>query len=118
MEETKQLLLNNIQAWLKVDNEMKALRQAMKERRATKKMLTAALVDIMKENDIDDIALKNERFLYSKTKIKTPLSKKHLFTSLSTYFKNDTDTAKKIAKYVMSSRKEKINENIKRKNIN
>ena len=117
MEDTKKLLITNIQEWLKIDNEMKLLRKEMKERRSKKKILTAFLVDIMKKNEIDDVALKNEKLLYTKTKIKTPLSKKHLFSSLNTFFENDKDMAKNVALYIMNSRQDKINENIKRKNL-
>ena len=117
MEETKRILVDNIQEWLKIDNEMKTLRKEMKVRRERKKLLTALLCDIMKKNQIDDVALKNEKLVYAQTKVKTPLSKKHLFNSLSTFFQDDNETAKKVALFVMNSRKEKINENIKRKNI-
>ena len=37
MEDTKRLLITNIQEWLKIDNEMKLLRKEMKERREKKK---------------------------------------------------------------------------------
>ena len=72
MDETKRILVENIQAWLKIDNEMKTLRKEIKDRREKKKLLTALLVDIMKKNDIDDVALKNEKLLYTRTKIKKP----------------------------------------------
>ena len=117
MDQMKKVLLENIQEWLKIDNEMKLLRKEMKERREKKKLLTSVLVDIMKKNQIDDVALKNEKLLYTQTKTKTPLSKKHLFTSISNFFKDDGELAKNLAKFVMDSRKVKINENIKRKNI-
>ena len=53
MEETKRVLIQNIQEWLKIDNEMKLLRKEMKNRREQKKILTALLVDIMKKNQIE-----------------------------------------------------------------
>ncbi len=105
MEETKRVLIQNIQEWLKIDNEMKLLRKEMKNRREQKKILTALLVDIMKKNQIDDVALKNEKLLYTKTKTKTPLSKKHLFASLSTYFDNDKDMAKKMDGKLQTNKK-------------
>ena len=117
MDEMKKVLLENIQAWLKLENEIKHLRKEMKERRDKKKTLTTILVDIMKKNEIDDVALKNEKLLYTKTKTKTPLSKKHLFTSLTAFFKDDGELAKNLAIFVMDSRKVTISENIKRKNI-
>ena len=117
MNGTKQLLVDNIQTWINIDNEMKVLRRELKDRRDKKKQLTAILVDIMKQNQLDVVEMKNEKLLYTTTKIKTPLSKKHLYDSLTNFFKDDTNTAKKLAEYIMNSRTEKINENIKRKNI-
>ena len=117
MDDTKQILVQNIQTWLKIDNEMKTLRKELRDRRHKKKMITSILVDIMKKNQIDDVALKNEKLLYTKTKVKTPLSKKHLYSSIASYFKSNPDLAKELSIYIMETRKEKINENIKRKNI-
>ena len=44
----KEILIQNIREWLQIDNELKELRRAAKERRERKKELTNDLVDIMK----------------------------------------------------------------------
>ena len=50
---TKEELVNNIKAWMQIEDEMKVLQKELKERREKKKLLTATLVDIMKTNEID-----------------------------------------------------------------
>ena len=57
--------------------------------REEKKKFTVNLVDIMKKNDIDAFDINDGKLLYTKTQIKTPISKKHLLSSVSEYFKND-----------------------------
>ena len=42
-------------------------------------MYTANLVDIMKTNNVDCFDVKNGKLIYTKKKVKAPLSKKHLF---------------------------------------
>ena len=51
--ETKADLIEHIKSWIQLDNEMRALSKEIKERRIQKKELTAALVDVMKTNEID-----------------------------------------------------------------
>ena len=118
MDNTRNILVDNIKAWVKIDNEIQSLQKQIKDRRTKKKQLTNVLVEIMKKNNVDGIDMKNEKLLLKKTTTKTPLSKKHLFHSLLQYFDNDQEAAKKLALFIMNTRAEKINENIKRKNIN
>ena len=112
---TKEELVQNIKAWMKVDQEMKALQKELKERRLLKKNLSASLVDIMKTNEIDCFDITDGKLIYTKNKVKSALSKKHLITSLAQYFKNDRRMADELTKFIMDSRQEKEKENIKRK---
>ena len=117
MDDIKTKLAENIQQWLVIDNEVKQLNKQLKQLRARKKLLTKNLVTIMKTHSIDDISLQDEKILYTQTRGKTPLSKKHLFSSISIFLKDDAKLANKLAQYIMNTRKDKISENIRRKNI-
>ena len=108
-------LLQNVKAWLNLDNEIKALQKEIKSRRTQKKELTDSLMSVMKVNDIEQIDLSDGQLIYTKKKTKAPLSKKHLLESLSKYFRDDPRTVKELGKYIMDSRAEKEKENIKRK---
>ena len=70
---------------------------------------------LMKSNDIEQLNIPDGQLIYTKNKIRAPLSKKHLLASLSTYFKNDQRIVSELSKYIMDTRLEKEKENIKRK---
>lgn len=113
--EDKRKLIENVKGWIDIDNEIKELSKELKEKRKEKKMYTANLVDIMKTNNVDCFDVKNGKLIYTKKKVKAPLSKKHLFNSLNNYFKNNKDVIEELGNYILNSREEKIKENIKRK---
>lgn len=49
---TKEQLIENIKARMRIDNEIKQLQKELKQRR-TEKILSDSLVAIMKDNEID-----------------------------------------------------------------
>jgi len=112
---SNQELLDNVKEWLSIDNEIRTLQSAIKDRRKQKKNLTTNLMDTMKQNDIDVFNIPDGELIYTKTKSKKPLSKKHLLVSLSEYFKNDKDMVVQLGKFILDSRAIKESENIKRK---
>ncbi len=111
----KEALIDNIKTWIGLDNEIKLLQKEIKNRREQKKLLTSELVNVMKNNDIDCWNTGEGKLIYSKTKTKAPLSKKHLLTSLLKYFQNDEESAKELSKFIMETREVKEKENIRRK---
>ena len=108
-------LLDNVKEWINIDNEIRQLQGAIKERRKQKKELTNNLLSTMKRNDIDVFNIPDGELIYTKTKSKKPLSKKHLLLSLSEYFKNDKDMVQQLGKFILDSRQVNEKENIKRK---
>ena len=113
--ETKQELVNYIKQWLQMDDEIKQLQKQIKERRNIKKQLTQNLVTIMKDNSIDCFDITGGKLLYTQNKSKTPLSKKHLISSITEFFDGDQQMIKKLCSHIMNSRQQVIKENIKRK---
>ena len=111
----KRKLIENVKGWIDIDNEIKELQKELKEKRKEKKSYTTNLVDIMKTNNVDCFDIKNGKLIYTKKKVKAPLSKKHLFNSLNHYFKNNKAVIEELGNYILNSREEKIKENIKRK---
>ena len=110
-----EVLIKNVKEWMNVDNKIKELQKQTKELRALKKELTGSLVNIMKTNEIDCFDVQNGKLLYTRNKVKSSLTKKHLLSSLSTYFKGNDKMVQEIAQHVLDSREVKIKENIKRK---
>ena len=114
----KEILVNNIKEWIQIDNELKELQKASKDRRERKKELTNSLVDIMKDNEIDCFDVNDGKLIYTKNKIKTSLSKKNLLLALQNFYKDDPTQGKIVTDYLMDSREEKIKESIRRKIVN
>ena len=113
---TKEVLVNTIKEWMNVDDEMKVLQKEMKERRLKKKALTDSLVSIMKTNDIDCFDMSDGNIIYTKSKVKQPLSKKYLMECLGTYFEENPNVqADDVAKFVMENRAIQTKEGIRHK---
>ena len=80
--ETKAQLVQYIKSWIEVDNDMRKLQKDMKTLRDNKKTLTAALVNVMKCNEIDVFDINDGKLVYAKTKVKMPINKTNLFAAL------------------------------------
>ena len=111
----KQELIANVKNWITLDSEIKQLQKLMKEKRKEKTAYTESLVNIMRDNEIDCFDIQDGKLLYTKKKVKAPLSKKHLIASLGNYFKNNKDLITELSDFILNSREEKIKENIRRK---
>ena len=108
-------LINNVKQWITLDTEIKQLQKLAKEKRKEKQAYTESLVNIMRDNEIDCFDVKDGKLIYTKKKVKAPLSKKHLLSSLGNYFKNNKDLIDELSQFILDSREEKIKENIRRK---
>jgi hypothetical protein len=111
----KELLVNNIKEWIKIDNEISQLKAEIKDRTNKKKLLTENLVSVMRTNKIDCFDINGGALVYKKNTVKKPISGKTLLLALQNYYKTDPNIAEDIAKHVMDSREEQIKETIKRK---
>lgn len=113
---TKEELVLNIKEWLQLENEMKTLQKELKQRRLRKKKLADDLVNIMKDNEVDSFDLSEGKILYTKRKVKAPLSKKHLKDYLHKYFSQDADVnPDEVCDFILENRLEKENESIRHK---
>ena len=113
---TKEVLVNTVKQWINHDDEIKKLQKLMKEHRTEKKALTDNLVDIMKTNEIECFDINDGKIIFCKNKVKTPLNKKTLLTSLEEYFQNNPNIdAGKVGDFILENREIQIKENIRRK---
>ena len=108
-------LIENVKIWLTIDNDIKKLQKAIKDKRKEKKQLTDNLVDIMNQRDIDCMNTAQGQLIKTTKKVKAPLSKKHLVNSIQKYFKDDGEKVQELCNYILDSRNVKVTENIRRK---
>ena len=112
---SKEDLVHYVKNWLDIENNIKTMQKSIKEKRKEKKEITENLLEIMKQNEIDCFDITDGKLIYTKNKVKSSLSKKHLLASLAMYFKDDEQKAKDITGFILDSRKVTVKENIKHK---
>jgi len=112
---TKEELISIVKQWISVDNEIRGFQAELKKRRTVKKDLTAALVDVMKDNDIDCFDVKDGKLLYTQTRSKAPLNKKTLLAALAQRFPEDPERARELSDFILETRQENIKESIRLK---
>jgi len=115
IRQDREQLIDNVKEWIGLDEELKNLRKKARQLREKKKDLTSSLVSIMKTNDIDCFDVNDGQLIRTTRQVKTPLSKKHLLTSLAQYFQNDPKVVKELGGFIMNSRASKTKEDIRRK---
>ena len=64
--DAKEILINNIKEWIKIDNEIAEFNSQIKERKNKKKLLTEELVTVMKSHNIDCFDINGGALVYKK----------------------------------------------------
>ena len=68
--ETKEQLIEVVKQWVKLDNEIAALKKEENIRKNEKKDVSVKLMEIMKNNEIDCFDIKDGQICYSKKELK------------------------------------------------
>tara|TARA_Y100000591_G_C21790203_1_gene676129 strand:- start:854 stop:1348 length:495 start_codon:yes stop_codon:yes gene_type:complete len=89
---------NDVKQWLDLDNQLKRLAAASKERRKKKNDINLKILDFMHRFNIEDLNTKDGIIRYRKTFVKEPLSQKTIKTKLIEMFKDDQSTMEKVEK--------------------
>ena len=113
--EAKNKLIGIIREWVKTDNEMRTLKSELSTRKKGKDALSAQLMNIMKEEEIDSVDINDGRIEYASRKTKKPITKKLLLNILSTYYNGDTSMASEVNNFILSNREEVVKDVIVRK---
>lgn len=111
----KTQLIQIIRDWVKTDNEMRTLKSEVSARKKAKDALSARLMNIMKDNEIDSVDINDGRIEYASRKTKKPITKKMLLNILSNYYKGNTSMANEVNNFILSNREEVVKEVIVRK---
>lgn len=104
-----------IRDWVKIDNEIRHLQKEQNIRKIEKKILNKRLMEIMKNNHIDNIDLNDGEIIYKTKNVKKPITQKVLLNILSLYFEGDTEKIDELNKYILENRETVVNESIIRK---
>jgi len=99
----KQALQQDVKDYLEIDDQIKALNKAIKERKDKKKALSEEILGTMKKFEINNMNTKNGKLIYAVSKSKKGLNTKTLIKGLNLYFKDEMK-ATEVGKIVMNSR--------------
>ena len=99
----KSQLKQIVKEYLDVDNEIATLQKAIKERKDKKEKLSKMILGTMKNKDIQQMNVNNEKLVYSVTQYKTPLTKPYLNNVLNNYFNNE-DKAQNVLDHIVENR--------------
>jgi seryl-tRNA synthetase len=111
---TKDQLIKTIKEWVKIDNEIRALKKEVASREKEKKEISKNLMDVMRKNEIDCFDLKDGQITYTKKNVKKAITKKSLLDILSKYCQGDSIKAIEINNFIMDNREEVVKESIVR----
>jgi hypothetical protein len=101
----KQKLFDVVKSWVVNDNQIRALNKKLKQLRAEKKQNNELMIQIMKQNDIDNFDLKDGQIRYKKEAKREPLTQKKLIEILSTHPQIGEDQAKHLNQFIYDRRK-------------
>ena len=114
--DNKEVFVNTIKEWIKLDNEIKQLQKEQNTRKKSKKILNQTLIELMKQNDIDTVETKDgSSIVYTSKIVKKPITKKVLSDILAKYYNGDTNKASHLNNFILENRETSIKESIERK---
>lgn len=113
--ETKEQLVKAIRNWVKIDNEIRKLKNETTARKNEQKKISESLIEVMRQNKIDEFDINDGKIMYVKKNVKKPITKKILLGLLANYYNGDIIKATEINDYIMTNREETVVETITRK---
>jgi len=113
--ENKNTIVEYVKQWVKIDNEMRQLRDEITSRRKTKENISNSLLNLMKNNEIDSFDINNGRLETTTRKTKKPISKKMLQNIITKYYKGDNAKANELNNFILENREEVSKEILTRK---
>lgn len=101
---SKDILINNIKEWVKLENEIAQLNKEINVRKKEKKVLSNTLIETMKNNDIDCFDTKTGQICFNKRKSKKAITKKGLFDILTKYYNGDDTKINELQNFILDNR--------------
>ena len=111
----KEQLIQVIKEWVKNDNELRILQHEIRSRNQEKKKITAKLMNIMRNHEIDCFDINDGKILYKKKNIKQSITKSYLLNILSNYYQGDSNKVNELNTFILAQRKITVKESIVRK---
>jgi hypothetical protein len=95
---------NDVRTWIEVDNSIRDMHAAIRDRRAAKKSLTDRILSFMEEFNIEDLNTKDGRLRYRMSYVRAPLSHASIKDRISNYFASNASAAQEVHGAVFGNR--------------
>ena len=113
--EEKKALIDIVKQWLKYDNEIRTLQHEMLTRKRAKQEISAVLMNMMKDKNIEGLDINDGQIIYTRKSVKKPMTKQNLMDVLAKYYDGDFMKMNEINSFIMENREEVVKESIVRK---
>jgi len=107
------VLPNYLKEWLTLEDELKILNAAVREKKKRMGILQGLITKTMKGHKIARVNIKSGAILYQNKQTKESMGKKFIISKLTEYFKGDIVKATEIFNYLEEHRGKKSKDNIK-----
>jgi hypothetical protein len=84
---------SDVRTWLELDNSIRRLQAALKERRAARKAISNRVLSFMDRYSIDDLTTRECVLRYKVSYVRVPLSQSVIKERISTYFESNKTVA-------------------------
>ena len=111
----KQTLVEVVKQWVTIDNQIRALNKKVRDLRNEKKTHNLLMIQVMKDNEIDNFDLKDGQIQFKKETKKETLTQKTLLNILSKHPQLDKEQASNLNQFIYDSRNTIEKETIVRK---
>lgn len=101
--EFKKKLKLAVSEYLELDNQIVTLTKAIRERKKKKEQLSKVILNAMKNNEIQEMNLKQDKLVYCVSQHKTPMNKEYLNNVLQNYFNNEKK-AEEVLTHIIENR--------------
>ena len=105
-------VINSIKQWVKIDNEMRTLKQELSNRKKARDLISNGLLSVMKDEGIDSFNINTGKIEFVQKKTKKPISKKLLLDILSKYYKGDTNKVNELNTFILENREETLKDTL------
>jgi hypothetical protein len=106
-------LPNYLKEWLILEDEIKVLANAVKEKKKRMGILQGLITKTMKGHKLGRVNIKSGSILYQNKVTKESMGKRFIISRLTEYFKGDIIKATEVYNYLEENRAKKIKDNIK-----
>ena len=107
------VLPNYLKEWLTLEEDLKVLSAAVREKRKRMGILQGLITKTMKGHKIARVNIKSGAILYQNKQTKESMGKKFIVSKLTEYFKGDIIKATEVYNFLEENRGKKIKDNIK-----